>query len=40
MMGMMKTFAKAMATTALIVGGSSAMAADIVVIGGMNSDQF
>ena len=39
-MGMMKTLAKVMATTALVTGGSAALAAEIAVIGGMNSDQF
>jgi simple sugar transport system substrate-binding protein len=39
-MTLMKTLAKVLATTALVVGGSAAMAAEIAVIGGMNSDQF
>ncbi len=39
-MGMMKTLARVMATTALVAGASSAMSAEIAVIGGMNSDQF
>lgn len=39
-MRFMKTFAKVMATTALVGAATSAMAADIAIIGGMNSDQF
>jgi len=39
-MSFMKTIAKAMATTALVVAGSAAMAADIAVIGGSNDDAF
>ncbi|MDP3261339.1 MAG: substrate-binding domain-containing protein [Tabrizicola sp.] len=36
----MKTFAKVMATTALVAVGTAAMAADIAVIGGSNDDAF
>jgi simple sugar transport system substrate-binding protein len=39
-MRFMKTFAQAMATTALVVAGSAALAADIAVIGGSNDDAF
>jgi simple sugar transport system substrate-binding protein len=39
-MSFMKTFAKVLATTALVSGASAVMAAEIAVIGGMNSDQF
>lgn len=39
-MGMMKTFAKILATTALVSAGSAAMSADIAVIGGSNDDAF
>jgi simple sugar transport system substrate-binding protein len=39
-MSFMKTFAKVLATTALVSGASTVMAAEIAVIGGMNSDQF
>lgn len=39
-MNFMKTFAQAMATTALVVAGSAALAADIAVIGGSNDDAF
>ncbi|MDP3647333.1 MAG: substrate-binding domain-containing protein [Tabrizicola sp.] len=39
-MGFMKTFAKVMATTALVAVGTAAMAADIAVIGGSNDDAF
>jgi simple sugar transport system substrate-binding protein len=39
-MGIMKTFARALATTALVVAGTAAMSADIAVIGGSNDDAF
>ena len=39
-MSFMKTFAQVMATTALVVAGSAALAADIAVIGGSNDDAF
>jgi simple sugar transport system substrate-binding protein len=39
-MSFMKTFAHVMATTALVVAGSAALAADIAVIGGSNDDAF
>jgi simple sugar transport system substrate-binding protein len=39
-MSFMKTFAKVLATTALVSGASAVMSAEIAVIGGMNSDQF
>ncbi|WP_333817562.1 substrate-binding domain-containing protein [Tabrizicola sp.] len=39
-MSFMRTFAKVMATTALVATGSAAMSAEIAVIGGINSDQF
>lgn len=39
-MSLLKTFARAMATTAIVAAGSVAMAADIAVIGGSNDDAF
>ena len=39
-MSFMKTIARVMTTTALVVAGSAAMAADIAVIGGSNDDAF
>jgi simple sugar transport system substrate-binding protein len=36
----MKTFARVLATTALVSAGSAAMAAEIAVIGGSNDDAF
>ncbi|NEY92135.1 substrate-binding domain-containing protein [Tabrizicola oligotrophica] len=39
-MAFMRTFARALATTALVAAGSAAMAADIAVVGGSNDDAF
>lgn len=39
-MGYVKTFARVLATTALVAAGSAAMSAEIAVIGGSNDDAF
>lgn len=39
-MSFLKTFARVMATTALVSAGSAAMSAEIAVIGGSNDDAF
>jgi simple sugar transport system substrate-binding protein len=39
-MSFVKTFARVLATTALVAAGSAAMSADIAVIGGSNDDAF